>query len=734
MYSKKITAEKVTAASQKVGFRLEYHAQEHIDQQTKRLAEIVGDDGRLARPLRDDEKQWILNERILSKLDFRYFSSRYAYIMHFEGGRIVRFSPNEAQNITLDVWAESEEKHVAIMMLILKARQLGMSTLTELAVAHRTQFYKHTNALISSSDPDKSKKMAGMIDRCYENEPWWLKPQLTSYRAGELMDFDAMDSGISIQHGAQFTGLGRGSTPNVAHLSEVAEYIEPEELIDASLINAMHPSAGMLLILESTAKGRKNYWHRLWEHSKTNYSSGRAPLYPMFLPWFVGRDIHPESGWIEKYPVPMEYEPATLTWHHAERAKRYVRANDLLSKYLGEEWEMPIEQMWWWEFMRDDAKGKDILSKFYEEMPADDMEAFQSTNRSAFDADTLSIYRENTRHPKRVYGFVGKPDEVPARFHPDRRDIDSSQSTLTIRSRWNQSGDVSEVQLVPLKFRGYPAFDPMGKLLLWEEPIDGEKYGIGIDTGDGVGQDRTTIEAVRKGTLDRCEEQVAEFHSPYIGASEFWPMALAVSTLYSTPNFENDGEIEQARVVIDCLRNGETIQLEMQKRGWWNFHPWQRYDKKRIRQKDVHRMGFFSNAWSRAMMMDYIIRAIKDEWIDINSPYFVDEMGDLERDDMRQSLKAVYGGHDDLFVSIGMVYFSLHILEIRDGKMLHTPRSAAHYTRHQGLPMVTESATHDDPVWSPGFQGTDTRQEEVESEGDFIVAEVYGEDPNDLRV
>lgn len=693
MYSPSVTAERIKKTSRRVGFELKPHSLPEIQEQVKRLNEVVGADNRLIRPLRDDEKQWILNERLLSKCDFRYWASRYAFILWYEGGRIVRFNPNTAQNIVLDVWSDMEDATVAIMIQELKARQLGVSTITELAVAHRTQFYKHTNSLVASYDPDQSRKMADMMDRCWENQPWWMMPPQTAYRAGILVEFGSLDSGVSIQHGSQFTGLGRGSTPNVAHLSECSEYINPEELIDASLLNAMHPSEKMFLILESTAKGRKNYWHRLWEHSKANYGSGKASLYPMFLPWFVGRDIYPTVGWLRQHPVSSEFEPATLTLHHAERAKNYVKSNDLLRKYLGAEWEMPIEQMWWWEVTRDEYKSKDILNKFYEEMPADDLEAFQSTNRSAFDADTLSVYRENTRPPLGVFGFQGRPDQIPLRMQPDRRDIDFDAPSMTVRSRWNASQEQLEVRLIPLKFRGYPQLDPMGKLLIWEMPEDGFEYGNGIDTGDGVGLDRTTSQVIRKATVETSWAQAAEFHSPYIGASEFWPVALTISTLYST---EINGQVRQARTAIDCLKNGESVQWEMQKRGYWNFHPWLRYDKKRVRVKDAHKMGWFSNSWSRAMMMDYIIRALKDDWIDVNSPYFVDEMGDLERDEFRQSLKATFGGHDDLFVSMGQIFFSMIIMDVKAGKLIVPQRRLA-----------DKETGYFDPVWNPGMQGMD---------------------------
>jgi hypothetical protein len=697
MYSPSFTAGQVEKASKRVGFEIKRHTLQEVQQQSKRLTEIIAADGRLIRPLTGDEKQFILNERILSKLDFSYWCSNYAFILWYEGGKIVRFNPNTAQNTVLDVWGEMEEAQVAIMIQELKARQLGVSTITELAVAHRTQFHKHTNSLVASYDPDQSRKMADMMDRCWENQPWWLMPRQTAYRAGVLVEFGELDSGVSIQHGSQFTGLGRGSTPNVAHLSEVSEYINPEELIDASLLNAMHPSAAMFLVLESTAKGRKNYWHKLWEHSKANFQSGKASLYPMFLPWFIGRDIYPTEGWLRKHPIPREFEPATLTYHHAERAKNYVKSSDLLRKYLGESWEMPIEQMWWWEVTRDEYKAKDILSKFYEEMPADDLEAFQSSNRSAFDADVLSVYRENTRVPLGVFGFQGCPDHIPPRLQPDRRDIDFDSPAITVRSRWSFSAEPLEVRLVPLKFRGYPQLDPMGKLLVWEMPEDGYEYGCGIDTGDGVGLDRTTDEVIRKATLETSWAQAAEFHSPYIGASEFWPIALSVSTLYST---EVNGQVKQARTAIDCLKNGESVQFEMQKRGYWNFHPWLRYDRKRVRVKDAHKMGWFSNAWSRAMMMDYVIRALKDDWIDVNSPYFVDEMGDLERDEFKQSMKATFGGHDDLFVALGMIFFSMVIMDARAGRLIVPVRHSENLEK-----------SYFDPVWSPGMQATDTERE-----------------------
>ena len=74
----------------------------------------------------------------------------------------------------MKMWADTEELDRAICMIQLKARQLGVSTLCELAVAHRAQFHPNVNGVISSADPEKSTKMSRMVDTVYENEPPWL--------------------------------------------------------------------------------------------------------------------------------------------------------------------------------------------------------------------------------------------------------------------------------------------------------------------------------------------------------------------------------------------------------------------------------------------------------------------------------------------------------------------------------------------------------------------------------
>ncbi|MDE2101404.1 MAG: hypothetical protein KGL39_29420 [Patescibacteria group bacterium] len=982
------------------------------------------------RPLKPDEAALIRGQRLLCKYDFRYWVSRF-YMIRSLSGDLIHFAPNVAQSIVLDIWADMEERGLSIELQQLKARQLGVSTLTEGAAQHRPQFYSQVNAVVASSSPEQSEKMSGMMLLSLQQQPWWLLPDVTLFRIGALIEFGRQNSTISIQHGAQTTGIARGTTPNVIHLSELAGFSDPESIVESSLFRAVHSSPNVLMVLESTAEGLHDWWHDTWEYSKENWASGRSRLRPIFLPWFLGSDLYPTATWLRGHPIPRDWQPLSITSRHARSAAAYVRANDLLRHYLGPRWEMPREQMWFWECGYLEARAKKILNLWYQEMPscirgdyrvstdrdgmvpirevvdrrlkaasgtvvgwhangvrplvklttkfgrvfyctpehklklsegndwieaensigkvvslsrikfaaniyeaswswtsqcrmslaiterwgrflgyfmgdgcwsrdsvdiaccgndpdviedatklltelndgkppsrefrgkgltivtstnrrwrdimlglgclqwrlkqderdpeisnrirrtgykrkvcvpeaiwrspksvvmeflsalfecdahaypyvartimsskhiefardiqtlllgfginssvvaspktADsgrvfdqysivlpaqasdrfheeigfigkrkrsgarscgshatraipnvmedkvievvpaesgevfdltvdpshtydaggfqvhncDLEAFQSANVSAFDHETIAEYQAGACEPLAVFGLRG-PD-VAFRLQPDQADLDPSLPTIEVLPITDEGLPYS---LVPLKWDSCSQSDPFGKFLIWEFPEPEQTYGIGIDTSDGIGEDRTVISVLRKGTMEANDALVAQFISPYVNAFDLPPFAYAIAAFYSPLDLES-GEARQAKMVIEIAGNGESTQLELRKRGWRNFHQWVRYDTKKLKESRATRFGWFTNSWSRPMMLDWLLKAIKDNWLDIPSTYFVQEMKDLERNTDRQSMKAAHGGHDDQIMSLGIVFFSMWALELRQAR------------------------------------------------------------------
>ena len=521
------------------------------------------------------------------------------------------------------------------------------------------------NAVVASSDPDKSATMAKIIETVYANEPWFLVPTTTKYKSGVLIEFGGQNSGISIQHGTQFTGIARGTTPTVVHASELSDFSDPASLVDASLLRAMHSSPWIFLVLESTATTMNDWWNKTWDVNKELWPQRRCRLRPVFLPWFVGADIYPTSTWLKEHPMPKLWEPPEFIQKHAEHAERYVESNDLLSRHMPPNWRMSEEQKWFYFVEREEARKKKELNKFLSEMPATDVEAFQSSNISVFDTELMQNYVERVKHPVGVYGFVASPDLVPSRIQPDKSDIDPNLPPIEVRAHWNQTERPYEFRLVPLKWEGYPTDDGHGKLYIWEMPEPNEEYGFGVDSSEGIGHDQSVIEVLRKGTVESLDCQCAEFASQYVNAIDLWPLCLAVGTLYSTPVM---GQIRQAKAVIECRNEADVTQLELRKRGWAHFHHWSRIDAKNISPQTAHKLGWYTNAWSRKQIFAWLIKIVKDSEIELNSPWLIHELKTLERDIDEQSLKAVFGGFDDRVMGLAICFFSLHYLEIRGGE------------------------------------------------------------------
>ncbi len=707
MYSPQVTRTQIQAVEKVLSRDLTPSDPKKVQIYTKHFDELRNG-GELTRPLTKDELAWIESERAICTLDFRYWARNYAYILD-KANRRTKFIPNIAQDIILDICGEMEEDGIAIMLMLLKARQLGMSTLSELMVAHRVQFHSNINAIVASSDPDKSRKMANMMTFCWDAQPWWLMPTRTKYKAGELIEYGELGSAVSIQWGNQATGIARGTTPTVAHLSELADFENPKELVDASLLRAMHDDPFVLLILESTANGRENWWHDKWEAAKLLYPKRMSRLRPVFLPWYVGTDLYPNPTWLRAHPVPDTYQAPIEVEDHADRANEYVEAQPILKKYLGQTWTMPDAQKWFYEANRMEYKLNNELNKWYQEMPANDLEAFQHKQSSIFDAEFLTELRNACKKPKLVLGLVGPEDEIPLRLQPTSREIDpnSQFKPLTVNPSTITGKPGKSYQLVPIKWQGISTDSPIGKIFLYEFPERFNDYGVGVDTAFGVGQDRTVVQVVRKATPYADAEQCIEFATDLAGAFEIWPFVLALSTLYSTVPTSGGNERRQSKICIEMAANGEATQRELLKRGWWNFHV---QAKAQTRgwvptNKTTPLFGWKTTEQSRGPMLDFLRKALVDRWLTINSPWFVDEMGNFIRNEKKERLEAAEGAKDDRLMAMGIVLDSLHRMEMYRSA---TPSWQAR------LAAEAESKTY--PTFQMGWNASSTEARDIEAE------------------
>lgn len=687
MYAESIVEARLSIAERELGFRLEYHSPTDVDTFDASLERRYGDAYAAARrasqgaedPTRSfqvsilrelnnpeaprltpEEVRFMQNEQAVAMCDAAYFLTRYYWIKPPQG--IQRFTFLPGQQCYFDVISELESRRAAIEMIVNKARQHGISTETEGIILHRAALHFNVNAACASADRGSTQKMAGMTFFGYDRLPWWLRPTTTRRVESEkgMIEFGGSLSGISFQHGNQQMGMARGDTVKIYHLSEVASYPRPDELIEAALFKCVHPHPDVFGVLESTAEGDIGWWYDTYWGSKKNWRLGRSRLCPLFLPWWLGTDKYPTETWIRTHPIPRSWKMQRETRQMIARAKLFVQSSPVIDKVVGNSWEklplpphlaqwgrhatgFPLAQAWYWElnFMEHRDKGKAKL--WYQEMPTDDNESFQGSYESVFGREVVAeVFTErSTRY--HVYGIVGQ--SIEARHEPDPQEIDLSEDQMIVPVSYycRTTEETYRWELWPLKWEE-PFLElsdirdddsHMGKLFVYHPPEPGYDYSVGVDTGNGLEQDNTVIAVSRRGrTPQEQDVQAAEFRSNTVSHVEAYAWVMAICAYYARYMEHSLQNIREPYVAIEqLLAVGDTCQLQMSKMGYGRFHRMTRYDNdmKKIRKSKVHgKRGWFTGAWSRPILCDGFVILVKNGWYKVNSPYTAREMSQWE--------------------------------------------------------------------------------------------------------
>jgi hypothetical protein len=497
--------------------------------------------------------RWVENEQVMCALDSSYFDDCYAYVCN-EGGEIFKFKNRKSQEVFDSVIADFDEKQVAIRLLILKARQVGITTKTALKFLQRMLFIPHTQAVMASVQSDKSELIGRILDIAYNQCPWWLVPR--------RLPKGAFDNGsvLSIQSGMQATGIAQGWTPTCIHLSELADIPKPKKVIEEGLLRATHATPNLFMVFEGTGGGNTGWLAETWRAAKEDFPKGLHDLCPVFIPWAMATDLYPEEAWIRQFPVPEDFykKRMEVTRKHVIRAESYIRNTPFLSRIAGRDWRMPLEQQWFWEFNYAKSCKNHSQKIWLAQMPADDYEALTGVHDSVFDVETIQdiedhIYEvqggtKERKNPVQAYAITG--DSIDDGFEPLEQliDYDKAHIRVTWKSDRGQRYDWVLVPLLPIDEE--VELETFDKLLVYEEPNPGYTYSCGIDTADGLGkedEDRTVVSVTRNRFGDEYDYQVAE-------------LCLAEGSMVITPNgVKKIEEFVKGDEVIDRL--GRTVEV-----------------------------------------------------------------------------------------------------------------------------------------------------------------------------
>jgi len=170
-----------------------------------------------------------------------------------------------------------------VRIIVLKARQLGISTATEAVLYWWSFIHPGTNGLVLSHETTPASELFEMTKLYWDT--WPFKSLYTlKYDTKATMHWRETRSRLRVAT-AKSPASARGSTVHALHASEVAFYPDPRGLWGA--INQTIPNRhGSLVVMESTANGVGNFFYEFWQEAE----EGGNDFVPMFFPWYK----HPE--------------------------------------------------------------------------------------------------------------------------------------------------------------------------------------------------------------------------------------------------------------------------------------------------------------------------------------------------------------------------------------------------------------------------------------------------------
>ena len=691
MYAKRIIEDKLHKVENLIHRPLVYHTLDEISQFKADVEKITTVEWssknskhsrvRISKWLNTTEReyvrQFIQNEQLLCACDENYFSTRYAFICD-EKGEIFKFAPRASQRVFDSLVAHFEELEVAIELLVLKARQVGISTRTALMFLHRMLFIPHTQAVMASAQGEKSELIGRILSICYERLPWWLPPQLIGERVGKQLRFDN-GSILSIQSGMQATGIAQGWTPTCIHISELADIPNPKKTIDEGLLKATHPSRKLFQVHEGTGGGSSGWLADTWRAAKEDFPIGRARFCPLFISWPLATDLYPEADFIRKFPVPQGFQPLLETRKHVKRCELYIRTTPFLAAIMGDNWTMPIEQKWFWEFNYMHAKKTHTTKTWLSQMPADDTEALTGKNDYIFEKEVIEVHSKERERTYKTYAIVGK--QIDDGFEPPPEIVDYEAERIIIEHT-SYREDHYEWELIPLlPFDEKDENRVLDRLIVFEEPKAGRQYAIGIDTADGLDnpeEERTCMQVNHVARGNNQDVQVAEFTSRRVNPAQMVGFAAAVGAWYGQ-------KCRDPRGVKWCIeqrdRPGDDCQHQLKIMGFFWHHKMTRYDNAKVKEKGI-KEGWYSSAWSIAFLMNRFIEGVNNGWYKINSPFLLEECKNLERKISptgKTKMTHQSGKFDDRVRAAAQSYITMHHMQILNDRhdKVYTRRSGS---------------------------------------------------------
>lgn len=589
----------------------------------------------------EEDKEKVIEQfvRIRAKHDFAFWAAMYVFIKQKGGGEDVHFRLNRPQRKLIMRFERRRLQGKPIRLILLKARQWGGSTATQIYMAWLQLVHKvGLNSLIVGHVKDASTEVKDMFDKLIKEYPVSMlyemgeaynetEPKIVGVgQSGNIHRIPQRNCKIKVGT-AEKPNSARGGDYNLVHCTEVGLWVTtdgktPEQIVRSACSGILLKPYTMI-VYESTANGTGNFFQREYDAAKNNKSQFEA----LFISWFE----------IEQYSAPIDNINAFATklWENRNNANA-ASDREESGKYLWWLWEQgaTLEAINWYILERSKYTDHGDMASEY---PSDDVEAFVHSGARVFDKYNVEKFKKCCKAPK----YVG---DVYA------------------------DGDEGEDALTNLRFKE----DKQGLLWVWSKPdVDDkeevtDRYLVVVDIG-GRGKKADWSVIVVFDRLNQMEGGkpvvVAQWYG-HIDMDMLAWKAAQIAAFYDNALLvieSNTLETHDKERQVDGDMSGYI--LNQIKDVYGNLYARKQSDEE-IQEGKPKKYGFHTNVATKPKIISTLVKVIREQLYVERDARCLDEYLCYEKK-KNGAFGAIIGKHDDLLMTraIGL-HISFYEMEV----------------------------------------------------------------------
>lgn len=589
----------------------------------------------------EEDKEKVIEQfvRLRAKHDFAFWAAMYVFIKQKGGGEDVHFRLNRPQRKLIMRFERRRLQGKPIRLILLKARQWGGSTATQIYMAWLQLVHKvGLNSLIVGHVKDASTEVKDMFDKLIKEYPVSMlyemgeaynetEPKIVGVgQSGNIHRIPQRNCKIKVGT-AEKPNSARGGDYNLVHCTEVGLWVTtdgktPEQIVRSACSGILLKPYTMI-VYESTANGTGNFFQREYDAAKNNKSQFEA----LFISWFE----------IEQYSAPIDNIKAFATklWENRNNANA-ASDREESGKYLWWLWEQgaTLEAINWYILERSKYTDHGDMASEY---PSDDVEAFVHSGARVFDKYHVEKFKKCCKAPK----YVG---DVYA------------------------DGDEGEDALSNLRFKE----DKQGLLWVWSKPdVDDklevtDRYLVVVDIG-GRGKKADWSVIVVFDRLNQIEGGkpvvVAQWYG-HIDMDMLAWKAAQIAAFYDNALLvieSNTLETHDKERQVDGDMSGYI--LNQIKDVYSNLYARQQSDEE-IQEGEPKKYGFHTNVATKPKIISTLVKVIREQLYVERDSRCLDEYLCYEKK-KNGAFGAITGKHDDLLMTraIGL-HISFYEMEV----------------------------------------------------------------------